>query len=209
MLKEQTLEQFAAAVSSGSPTPGGGSVAALAGALGASLLAMYCFLSAGLEKYGAAALLLEQAGLEARALAASLLLSVDRDAGAFDRVMEAYRLPKEAQAEKERRRQAIQAALVEAARVPLHTARECLRVLELAGAVAGRGNPSAVTDLGVSILQGWCGLQGACYNVLINLASIADEKIRAELSREAAELTGRGERVFAENRQKLEQEIKK
>lgn len=207
MLKDLSVEQFVHEVASASPAPGGGSVAALAGAQAAALLSMYCNLSLNREKFGEAVEIMERTGEEARTLAAALVKAVDLDTVAFNRVMEAFRLPKGTPDEKEQRGRAIQTATIGAAYVPMQTAADCLRLLELIEAVAGRGNPGAVTDLGVGKLQGLAGLTGACYNVLINLGSIKDPAVKTEFSQKVTETLARGRALFEKNRTRIESEI--
>lgn len=207
MLKDLSLEQFVLEVASSSPAPGGGSVSASAGAKAAGLISMYCQLSQDSKKYGEHVSLMQETGLKARQLSGNLIEAIDEDTAAFNQVMEAFRLPKESAEEKEKRLLAIQKGMVNAARVPLKTAEDCLRLLELIEAVKGLGNPGAVTDLGVGNLLALAGLIGACYNVKINLGSIRDEKIKEELSGQTEELLERGQEMFAANRAGIEKDI--
>ena len=207
MLKELTVEQFVREVASGSPAPGGGSVAALAGAQGAGLLSMYCNLSQNREKLGDVVELLQKIGEEARFLKVKLLEAIDEDTIAFNQVMDAYRLPKLSEEEKVRRKKAIQKAALNAAEVPLLTARGALKILALVNEAAGKGNPSAITDLGVANLQALSGLIGACYNVQINLGMITDEVKAVELKKEIVAIRSEGEKLFQSNQDLIEKEI--
>ena len=207
MLKELNLHKFSEVLASRSPAPGGGSVAALAGNLSASLLSMYCRLSDSAEKYPRDFTLMEKTGEEARSIAAAMLEAVDLDTAAFNKVMDAFRLPKNTPEEKSVRKQAIQKSTEEAARVPLETAGGCLRLLELVAAVAGKGNPGAVTDLGVANLQAMAGLEGAVYNVKINLASLKDAEIREKFSRDIGGLLEKGRKLWDDNRRSIEEDI--
>jgi methenyltetrahydrofolate cyclohydrolase len=207
MLKELTVEEFVREVASFSPAPGGGSVAALAAAQGAGLLSMYCHLSQNRDKLGDFVDQLQQTGEEARFLKAKFLDAIDEDTLAFNQVMEAYRLPKLSDTDKVTRREAIQQASINAAEVPLGTARGALKVLALISEVAGKGNPSAVTDLGVANLQAQAGLIGACYNVLINLGMITEETKITELKKEADAVRAEGQRLFDVNLLVIEQGI--
>lgn len=208
MLKELTVENFVREVASSTPAPGGGSVAALAGAQGAGLLSMYCHLSQNREKLGDVVDRLQQTGEEARFIKLKLLEAIDEDTLAFNQVMEAYRLPKMTEAEKAARKEAIQQAAVNAAEVPLKTARGALKILALIAEAAGKGNPAAVTDLGVANLQAYAGMIGACYNVLINLAMITAEKKVSELEKETGAIRSEGERLFEANKKLIEAGIK-
>ena len=209
MLKELTVERFVREVASNSPAPGGGSVAAQAGAQAAGLLSMYCNLSQNRNKLGGAVDMLQQIGEEARFLMNKMLGAIDEDTVAFNKVMEAYRLPRDGQEEKIKRKEAISEAGRYAADVPMHTARGSLRVLSLIGDAAGKGNPSAVTDLGVANLQALAALTGACYNVKINLDMIADRQAAADFAAEVDSLIEEGRKLFESNRSILEKEIMK
>lgn len=207
MLKELTVEQFVSAVASSSPAPGGGSVAALAGAQAAGLLSMYCNLSQNREKLGDLVGMLQKAGEEARFLKAKLLEAIDEDTIAFNRVMDAYRLPKGSEAEKRERAKAIQVAAAYAADVPLQTARDSFKILSIVGEVAAKGNPAAITDLGVANLQALAALIGACYNVRINLGMLTDKNRVGEYNREIDEILKQGQELFETNRSLIEKEI--
>ncbi len=204
MLIELTVENFVHEVASSTPAPGGGSVAALAGAQGAGLLSMYCHLSQNRDRLGNAVDQLQHAGEEARLIKMKLLEAIDEDTLAFNRVMEAYRLPKMTGAEKAARNEAIQQAALHAAEVPLRTAHGALKILTLISEVAGRGNPAAVTDLGVANLQAYAGMIGACYNVLINLSMITDEARVADLRKETGLVRSEGEKLFEANKALIE-----
>jgi len=175
ILMNMTVRGFLDELASGSPAPGGGSVSALAGSLAASLVSMVARLSGGeLENEDMGRVL-----REASALKESLGRHVDEDTGAFNRVMEAYRLPKSTAAEKDRRFEAVQQALQGAADHPMLVARECLRVLQLCREVAIAGNPNALSDAGVAALLAYSGVTGAMLNVAINLDGIKDDAYKA------------------------------
>lgn len=207
MLKELTVEQFVREVASSSPAPGGGSVAALAGAQAAALLSMYCNLSQNRDKLGDVVDVLKDAGEEARFLKTKLLEAIDEDTIAFNQVMDAYRLPRDSEENKVERDNAIREAAINAADIPLQTARGCLRVLSLVNDVAGRGNPTAITDLGVANLQARAALIGACYNVRINLSMIKDQQKVTEFMRETGEITRQGENFYANNSTVIEKAV--
>lgn len=207
MLKELTVEQFVREVASSSPAPGGGSVAALAGAQAAALLSMYCNLSQNRDKLGDVVDVLQGSGEEARFLKTKLLEAIDEDTIAFNQVMDAYRLPRDSAERKVERKKAIEEAAVNAADIPLQTARGCLRVLSLVNDVAGKGNPTAITDLGVANLQARAALIGACYNVRINLAMISDQQKVAEFQRETGEITEQGENFYANSSAVIEKAV--
>ena len=207
MLKELSIEEFIREVASSSPAPGGGSVAALAGAQGAGLLSMYCNLSQNREKLGEIVDILQHSGEEARFLMNKLAEAIDEDTVAFNQVMEAYRLPKESTEEKAERVMAIQAAALNAANVPMQTARGSLRVLSIVNEVASKGNPAAITDLGVANLQAMAGLTGACYNVRINLGMISDKNVLEKFKLETDEILKQGRNLFDKNCSLIEKKI--
>ncbi len=208
MLIKMTVEDFAAEVASSSPAPGGGSVSALAGAQAAALLAMYCNLTFGKEKYARSEALLREILAEAERQRLALLAAVDDDTRAFEKVMAAYKLPKSTPEEKAERQAAIGEAFKEAARVPLAVCRRCVELLALLEKAAGAGNESAITDFGVANLQAFAGLTGAAYNVLINLAAVKDAVFVAECSAELADLRARGAAAYEKTLAYLEQQLK-
>ena len=159
---------FLAAIASSDPVPGGGSVAAYAGALSAALIRMVTGLTIGKKKYAAVEPEMTIVASNADALTASLAALVERDADAYAAVSEAYKLPKDSADRIER----IDKALLFAAKVPLETARLCAQAAELAAAVAAKGNTNAVTDAGVAALLADAGCRGAVYNVRVNVSSL-------------------------------------
>ncbi|MDR1045703.1 MAG: cyclodeaminase/cyclohydrolase family protein [Candidatus Adiutrix sp.] len=192
MLVKSTVEEFNKILGSNSPAPGGGSVSALSGALGAELLSMVCNLSLGKADLSEWQPQLNDTLDRVQALAASLLKRVDLDTGAFNRVMAAFKMPKGSEEEKKARSAAILAGYQEAAQSPLGIAGECLEVLRLADRLTGRFNPNALSDFGVAALEALTGLEGAVMNVRINLPSIKDEKFVAETMAKVADMITEG-----------------
>lgn len=174
------------------PAPGGGSAAALAGALAAALVGMVGRLTSSRKAYAAVAEEFVGITAEADRLRATLRQLVDRDAAAYDGVMAAYRLPRGTEDEKRRRQEAIDRALLAAAAVPLETARAARAVLRLARHAAEAGNRNAVCDAGVAALLAEGALRGAVYNVEINVRGLGNPDAGRELSREARELDRQG-----------------
>ncbi len=170
-----TLEQFHDELASASPAPGGGSAAAMSGALGAALVAMVARLTIGRKNYQDVSAAFENFLPRADALRAELLQLMVQDADAYRRVMDAYQLPKETDAEKSARTRAIQNALQHAANVPLRVAQACAEILEMAQIAAARGNKNAASDAGAGALMAEAGLRAALLNVEINLGLIQDE----------------------------------
>jgi glutamate formiminotransferase/formiminotetrahydrofolate cyclodeaminase len=160
--------QFIEALADGEPTPGGGSAAAYAGAMGAALVAMVARLTLGKKKYAEVNDQMLAILDEAEVLRKKLTAAVEEDAAAFERVMSAFRLPKGSEEEEGNRAVAIQKATLHAAEVPLETARRALRVMELAHQAARLGNTNAITDAGTGAALANAALTGASYNVRIN-----------------------------------------
>jgi glutamate formiminotransferase/formiminotetrahydrofolate cyclodeaminase len=187
-LVSMTVERFVDEVSSNSPAPGGGSVAALAGSLGAALAAMVANLTVGKAGYETAWKSSSALAERAQALKASLLRAVDDDTKAFDDVLTAMRLPKGTDAEKGARSAAIAAAYEKATSVPLATARLCLEAIVLAEEAARTGNRNSASDAGVGALLAKAGLESAILNVRINLPSVREGAFKAATVAEIADL---------------------
>ncbi len=179
-LTAMSLTAFADEVSSDSPAPGGGSVAALAGALSASLSSMVAALTwskAGMESARPA---MRAIGVEGQAQKDWFLAAVDRDTRAFDAVLAAMRLPKASPEEAAARAAAVESANRSAAKVPLEVLESTIRALELALAVAKDGNPSSVSDAGVAGACALAAAEGAALNVRINVPSLTDRAVAEE-----------------------------
>jgi glutamate formiminotransferase/formiminotetrahydrofolate cyclodeaminase len=194
----QSLSGFVSTVASPSPVPGGGSVAAHAGALAAALAQMVAGLTVGKKKYAAVDPEMRDVALRAAALGNTLSALVARDAEAYAAVAAAYKLPQEPEAAAAVRREAVTAALLRAAAVPLETARACAAVAELALVVAARGNTNAASDAGIAALLADAGCKGAAFNVRINVAALDDRSLGAPLLEEANRLADTTSRRTAE-----------
>jgi formiminotetrahydrofolate cyclodeaminase len=174
MLVKLSIEEFSRVLGSNSPAPGGGSVAALSGVLGADLVSMICRLSIGKKGYEPFHNELEETLKKAQSLSRSLLKRIDLDTEAFNGVMAAFKMAKETEEDKRSRKEAIQKAFKDAVQSPLGIASECLDVLRLAEKLLGKSNSNALSDLGVASQQAYAGLEGAIMNVNINIPSIKD-----------------------------------
>lgn len=174
MLIKKSVEEFLNELASNSPAPGGGSVAALAGAIGAALTAMVCNLTIGKKKYAEVENEIKKVLTEIKPLQKRFTVLVDKDTEAFNKVMEAYGLPKESEEQKVLRSAAIQSATKEAALVPLEVMKHCIDALALGKVVAEKGNTSSISDAGVSALMLRAAAEGAALNVKINLSGITD-----------------------------------
>ncbi|HEV7388284.1 MAG TPA: glutamate formimidoyltransferase [Gemmatimonadaceae bacterium] len=183
-----SVSGFVASVASSNPVPGGGSVAAHAGALAAALAQMVAGLTIGKKKYASVEAEMREAALQASAVGNELAALVKRDAEAYALVSEAHRLPKEPAALAAKRAESIAGALLKAAEVPLETARAAVKVAELAAVVAEKGNTNAVTDAGIAALLAHAAAQGAAYNVRVNVQAMENKSKGQPLAREAERL---------------------
>lgn len=202
MLVERTIKEFIGDVTSSNPTPGGGSVAALVGGIGGALTNMVGNLTIGKKIYEDVPedkkVKMEQNFAEVEEVVERLIKLVDEDSTAFDGVMSAFKLPKETEEEKKIRSNAIQEGYKTALEVPLRCARECYKILELQDVFASHGNVNAITDVGVGTLLAYSGLEGALFNVTINLKSIKDEAYRNETTKKVDTLLNNGKSLKEE-----------
>ena len=175
MLTELRVDQFLQELASSSPAPGGGSVAALSGALGAALVAMVCRLTVDKPKYADVREELQAVMSEVEELHRKLADLVERDTEAFNGVMAAFRLPKETEDQKRERSAAIQEATRRATEVPLEVLPLSVRLLELSQVAAEKGNVNSVSDAGVAAEMARAAAGGAALNVQINLGGLKDE----------------------------------
>ena len=184
----ESLSGFVASVASSDPVPGGGSVAAHAGALAAALVQMVAGLTIGKKKYAAVDAQMKEAALKAVSLGNTLASLVKRDAEAYSLVSEAYKLPKEPADAAARRSEAVTNALLKATEVPLETARASVEVTQIAALVAEKGNANAVTDAGVAALLAEAACKGADYNVRVNVSALEDRSKGESLASESRRL---------------------
>jgi formiminotetrahydrofolate cyclodeaminase len=176
-IKNQTLNEFLKSVGSKNPTPGGGSVSAVAGATAASLVEMVCNLTIGKKNYEKVSGEMEDIKEKVTKLKSELLDLADEDAGAYDGVVTAFKTPKE----DESRKIKIQKAFEKAALIPLETAKKSAEVLDYGERVSEIGNKNASSDAQVSIYLSKTAIKGALENVNINLDSIENETFKKEL----------------------------
>ena len=175
------VSEYLNRLSAANPTPGGGSAAALAGALSAALVSMVCNLTAGREKFAAVEAEVVAIRAEAEGVRQRLTDAIQTDADVYGAVMTAYRMTRATAEEQARRTDARQAALREAARVPIEIAEACVEVIRLCDRAAGTTNPNAASDITVSAFLASAALEGAVANVQINLPLLKDEAYREEL----------------------------
>ena len=188
LLKDLTVAEFLEKTASGTPVPGGGSVAALGAALAASLTEMVANLTINKKGYEASETEMERLAEEARHCRDRLVKDIDRDSDAYNDVMVAFKLPKNTDDEKKKRQEAIQNALKTAASVPLRVAGNAFRILERAGKAVEGGNRNAVTDALVGAMMAKTAALSALFNVKINLTSIEDKDFVHKLSKEVKDL---------------------
>ena len=177
----EALDAFVSRIAAPTPTPGGGSVAAHAGALGAALAQMVVGLTVGKKKYAAVEDEMKALSLRASGLRRQLTALVQRDADAYEKVRAAYAMPQEPETAATARAAAIRDALIFAAEVPLETARAAVQVAEVAATVAEHGNTNAVSDAAVAALMAEAACKGAVLNVRINISTLGDDAPEARI----------------------------
>ncbi len=184
MIKDKSLQVFLDELASSAPTPGGGSGAAIMGAMGAALVSMVCNLTVGKKGYEEVEDHLKDVLKQAEALRDRLTDMIRADVEVFDRLMASYRMPKETDEEKSVRSEEIQASLKEATDVPLNCARACAEAIELCRDAAEKGNLNVISDAGVAVVAADAAMKSAALNVYINVGSIKDKAFAEERSTE-------------------------
>lgn len=174
-IKDTAVEPFLDSLASQSATPGGGSAAAIIGAMGAALVSMVCNLTIGKKKYAEVEGEMKDVLAKAEALRGRLTGMIEDDIAAFDQVMGAYGMPKETDAGKAAREQAIQAALKQATEVPMRCCYAAREVIDLALTASDKGNLNVISDAGVAVLAGYAALRSAALNVFTNAKIITDK----------------------------------
>lgn len=181
-LTDHKITGFISATASGEPVPGGGSISALCGALSAALGEMVARLTIGKKKYADVQPQMKHIIEKITPLTKHLTEAVELDSDAYDQVMQAYKMPKDTDEQKDARNIAIQVALKHAASVPLNVAQLAASILPMLEDLAKNGNQNAITDAYVATLCGRTAVLGACANTRINLMSIHDQEFVGELS---------------------------
>jgi glutamate formiminotransferase/formiminotetrahydrofolate cyclodeaminase len=208
-LIKMNLRDFCNETLSDSPAPGGGSVAALMGALGVSLGGMVANLSAGKRGWDDKLPYFSDWAVKAQQLKDELLALVDEDTAAFNKVMVAFALPKESTDEKAARSVAIESATKNAAQVPFKVMERSFKSYELLSEMAHKGNPASVSDVGVGALATRACIEGAALNVRINLGQLKDEKFKSEFAEKVAKLRDESEAQFKKVSQTVEEKLSK
>src|SRR5467141_997659 len=195
-LAELKMREFCNETLSDSPAPGGGSVAALMGALGASLGGMVANLSAGKRGWDDKIEYFSDWAVKAQKLKDLLLALVDEDTAAFNKVMDAFGLPKGSDDEKKSRAAAIESATKYAAEIPLKVMETASKSYELLAEMAEKGNPASVSDVGVGAGATRACIDGAALNVRINLGQLKDERFKASLQEKVRKVQAESESQF-------------
>jgi formiminotetrahydrofolate cyclodeaminase len=182
------IGRFTEMLSAQTSTPGGGGSAAIAGAMAASLVSMVINFTVGKKKYAEVETEFRSHLEATEALRQELLALADADVAAFTAVTAAYAMPKESDAEKAARTEAMQVGLKQAARIPFVTAEKCLAVIQRAEPVGAKGNPNVVSDAATAVYLAYAAMLAGIANVNINLKSIKDEVFVAEWAAEVAKL---------------------
>jgi glutamate formiminotransferase / formiminotetrahydrofolate cyclodeaminase len=206
-LVKMNLREFCNETLSDSPAPGGGSVAALMGALGVSLGGMVANLSAGKRGWDAKLSYFSDWAVKAQQLKDELLFLVDEDTAAFNKVMDAFGLPKESAEEKVARSAAIQQANKYAAEIPLRVMETASKAYQLLAEMAEKGNPASISDVGVGLLALRACIEGAAMNVRINLSGLKDENLRSALRERVRGISAASEAEFKRTSQIVESKI--
>jgi formiminotetrahydrofolate cyclodeaminase len=205
---QDTVDDFLEQLASASPTPGGGSAAAIMGAMGAALVSMVCNVTIGKKGQEQAVAEMLAVRAESETLRARLTAMVGEDIAAFDGLMAAYKLPKAGEDDKARRSTAIQASLHRATEVPLDCARACAAVIALAGRATAQGYRGVISDAGAGVVAAHAALRSAALNVDINAPALEDKEFArrsvAEIETLAASSAADSEAVYSFVRRRLE-----
>jgi glutamate formiminotransferase/formiminotetrahydrofolate cyclodeaminase len=206
-LLKMNLREFCNETLSDSPAPGGGSVAALMGALGASLGGMVANLSAGKRGWDDRLEYFSDRAVKAQQLKDELLSLVDEDTAAFNKVIDAFALAKESAEEKAARSAAIEQATKYAAEIPFKAMETAFKSYQLLSEMADKGNPASISDVGVGALATRACIEGAAMNVRINLAGLKDEKFKSAFVEKVRKISADSEARFKEINRVVEKKL--
>jgi glutamate formiminotransferase / formiminotetrahydrofolate cyclodeaminase len=207
-LLKMNLREFCNETLSDSPAPGGGSVAALMGALGASLGGMVANLSAAKRGWDDKIEYFSDWAVKAQRLKDELLSLVDEDSAAFNKVMDAFGLPRESSEEKKTRSAAIESATQYAAEIPLKVMETSSKSYQLLSEMVEKGNPNSISDVGVGLLATHACIEGAALNVRINLGQLKDEKFKSALMEKVRQIKADSETQFKKIQQVVESKLR-
>ena len=197
-LDQLSVREFIAELSSGNPTPGGGSVAALCGALGAALSGMVANLTVDRERYEQTRKSMEEVKKTAANLSARFLELMQYDSDIYQKVMAAFELPKETDDQQASRQAAIEEAMKKAALVPLDTLRASVELIRVARDAVKGGNPNAITDAAAAVQLANTTAVVASYNVQINISRIEDQGFVAKCEKEVTDILERQEALISD-----------
>lgn len=207
MIKDESVQIFLNNLASKASTPGGGSAAAIMGAMGAALVSMVCNLTIGKEKYASVESEMNAVLNRSEALRERMTDMIRQDVAVFDQVMGAYGMPKDTEEQKVARVEAIQKTLQAATDVPIACARTCVEVIGLSRAAAEKGNLNVISDAGVAVVAAYAALRSAALNVYINIGNIKDQSFvaarRAELEGLLQGADSEAEAIYALVKSKL------
>jgi glutamate formiminotransferase/formiminotetrahydrofolate cyclodeaminase len=206
-LLDLNLREFANELSIDSPAPGGGSTAALCGALSASLSSMVSNLTFGKKEYENVQKDVKELAVNAQSLKDEFLRAVDLDTMAFNKLMEAYRLPKKTEERKKERAQAVEEALKEATLVPFGVLEKSIEALDMAREIALKGNKNSLSDAGVAGLTAQAAAEGAYYNIKINLPNLQDNEFKSKIKKQAVSLKKKAVKLGDELREIIEKKL--
>lgn len=198
MIKDTNVQTFLDQLASQASTPGGGSAAAIMGAMGAALVSMVCNLTIGKKNYAGVEGDLKQVLQKSEELRQRLTGMVADDIRVFNQVMSAYGMAKDSDEQKSARAAAIQDALKEATVVPLACAKACAEVIELSRTAAEKGNLNVISDAGVAVMAAYGALKSAALNVYINVGNIKDKDFANAMGTELESILGRCESATQE-----------
>ena len=206
-LTELTVRSFADLLASNAPAPGGGSTAALEGALGAALSAMVSALTVGRKKYEEHWAFNEDINQKAEALKETFLVAINKDTDAFNAFTAAMAMPKETPEEKAARSAAMQEALIACTESPYHMMELCVNALVLVESQLGKTNTNAMSDLGVAALSLGAAIRGAWLNVMINVGGIKDAALADHYRNDGRALLKQGEQLSEAIYTRIEAEL--
>lgn len=207
-MKDLTIKEFTDALSSSKPVPGGGGASGLAAALGMSLGSMVLALTTGKKKYAQYQQEIEESIIRAEELTQGLLLSIDRDAEAFEPLSKAYSLPRETDEEKAYRDEVMEKALLEASEAPLAQMKLILEAMMLIQRISQIGSTLAISDAGAAVQFAFAALKASSLNVYINTKLMKDRTCAEELNKRAETLTAQAKGIYEETYERVLASIK-
>jgi len=206
-LTNLSFQEFADEVSSSSPAPGGGSVSALSGSLGAALMSMVSNLTYNKKGYEKNNQLVSDIGISAQVLKKDLLILIDKDTEAFDGIMRAFRLPKKTNKQKSKREESILVATKNAIETPLLIMRKCNKLLTIVKGLIKHGNKSSFSDTAVSVELLNASIRGASYNIKINLKDISDDNYISSITKESNSIMDKSSTIYKEILKEIDKEL--